>query len=94
LKCPILVDHWQYEARYYLPKDYPFFTDQNRNPKSVKDSADVLFYVKKIEKLYHSKQWDYSLDCMEELFKKCSERKVFKDWVNCMDWMESMLMKG
>ena len=63
LKCPILVDHWQYEARYYLPKDYPFFTDKNRNPKNVKDSADVLFYVKKIEKLYNSKQWDYSLDC-------------------------------
>ena len=94
LKCPILVDHWQYEARYYLPKDYPFFTDKNRNPESVEDCADVLFYVKKIEKLYHSKQWDYSLDCMEELYRKCSERKVFKDWVNCMDWMESMLIKG
>lgn len=94
LKCPILVDHWQYEAKYYLPKDYPFFTDNNHNGSMVKTPAEVLFYVNKIEKMYLSKEWDYALDCMEELYRKCNERKVFKDWVNALDWMKMSLING
>lgn len=75
--CPIMVDSFNYDARYYLPKDYPFFTDTE---KQITTQEGVDFYVEKLKKGYKTEQWDYALECMSNLYEKCNHTKVLERW--------------
>ena len=88
LRSPIVVDSFNIDARYYLPSDYPLFSPIDGAVDTTDKINDVLNYVKDV---YNTPEWDYAVQCMDDLYHKCNPKKIAKRWKTVFQKIEQLL---
>ena len=87
-RCPIVVDSFNVDAQYYLPSDYPLFSPI---PGPVDTKEKIREVHSFVQSKYHTPEWDYAVECMENLYRKCNSKKVTQRWKTVFEKIENLL---